>query len=123
MANLEQCDRIRQSLRTPVNPRRPYGSRPVALHHVGSHHPVESEAMGYFRWCFALPVPTMTFRTHPKAPRKAQTSTLPHSPTGPPSLGYCCGTSGSPGGPGDKNGMDAAWWGRHGAGRAPACLP
>lgn len=70
MANLEQCDWIRQSLRTPVNPRRPYGSRPVALHHVHSHHPVESEAMGYFRWCFALPVPMKTSSTPPQSPQE-----------------------------------------------------
>lgn len=77
---------------------------------------------GYFRWCFALPVPTMFFSTPHQAPWKAQFSALPHSPTGPLSLGCCCGTSGSPGGPGDKNGRDVAWGGWHRAGLAPACL-
>lgn len=76
---------------------------------------------GYFRRRFALPMPTIFFSTHLQTPWKAQTSTSPHSPTGPPSLGCCCGTAGSPGGPGDKISRDGARWGWHGAGQAPTC--
>lgn len=65
--------------------------------------------------------PSLFLSTHLQSPWEAQTPALPHSPTGPPSPGCCCGTSGSPGGPGNRKGRDVAQWDWHG--RAPACLP
>lgn len=70
VVNLERYDQIWQSLRMPANPCQPYCSHPLALHHVRSHHPVEPEAVGYFRWCFPLPVPWMPFSTYPKSPQE-----------------------------------------------------
>lgn len=51
--------------------------------------------------------------------QKARTSALPHSPTGLPFLGCCCGTSDSPGEPEDKIRRNVAWRGWHSAGRVP----
>lgn len=112
MGNPERREQSQQIPQEPTN---------LRFHRRHNHHPKGAETEGDLRQCFTLSVPTVFLSTHLQSPWEAQTPALPHSPTGPPSPGCCCGTSGSPGGPGDRKGRDVAQWDWHG--RAPACLP